>query len=57
MIDAGICDGDLVVIEKTPEAAAGNIVVALDEYGQNTLKKYAGFDQASREFILQYMNE
>ena len=40
MEDAGIEDGDMVVIRKQPEAHVGDIVVALDETGSNTLKKY-----------------
>ena len=39
MIEAGIDDGDLVVIKKQPTAYEGDIVVALVE-GQNTLKRY-----------------
>ena len=39
MIEAGIDDGDLVVIRKTDHAKSGDIVVALAN-GQNTLKRY-----------------
>lgn len=39
MIRAGIYDGDLVVIRKTPTAAVGQIVVAVDDEGQTTLKR------------------
>lgn len=39
MIDAGISDGDLVVIRKTPEAKDGDIVVALTEETGTTLKR------------------
>lgn len=39
MIRAGIYDGDLVVIRKTPTAAVGQIVVAVDDEGQATLKR------------------
>ncbi len=35
----------------------GNIVVALDPNGQNTLKRYGGFDADSGFYILEYMNE
>lgn len=39
MIEAGIDDGDLVVIKKQKTANEGDIVVALVD-GQNTLKRY-----------------
>ena len=38
MKDAGILDGDLVVIEPTPSPRAGQIVVALID-GESTLKR------------------
>ena len=41
MIRAGIYDGDLVVIRKTCTASAGQIVVAIDDEGQTTLKRLA----------------
>lgn len=40
MIDAHICDGDLVVIKKQDSADDGQIVVALLDDGSATLKKY-----------------
>ncbi len=40
MHDAGIDEGDLVVITAQNEANVGDIVVALDGSGQNTLKRY-----------------
>jgi repressor LexA len=40
MIDAHICDGDLVVIKKQDQADDGQIVVALLDDGSATLKKY-----------------
>ncbi|MCB0352955.1 MAG: transcriptional repressor LexA [Bdellovibrionales bacterium] len=40
MIDAHICDGDLVVIKKQDQAENGQIVVALLEDGTATLKTY-----------------
>jgi len=40
MIDAHICDGDLVVIKKQEYAENGQIVVALLEDGSATLKTY-----------------
>ena len=39
MIEAGIDDGDLVVVKKQVEANEGDIVVALVD-NQNTLKRY-----------------
>lgn len=56
MEDAGIFEGDLVVILKTPVADKGDIVVALDDEGQNTLKRLDGYDKKGRA-ILEYMNE
>ena len=56
MVDAGISEGDLVVILKQPTAEVGDIVVALDDQNQNTLKRFAGFDENNR-VILEYMNE
>jgi hypothetical protein len=38
MVNAGICDGDIVVGEITPEARPGAIVVALID-GESTLKR------------------
>lgn len=40
MIDAHICDGDIVVIKKQDTADDGQIVVALLEDNSATLKKY-----------------
>ena len=57
MVDAGIEDGDMVVIRKQPEAMIGDIVVALDETGSNTLKKYGGLDPDSHSVILLYQNQ
>ena len=39
MIDAGIFDGDTVVIRKSENADNGKIVVALVEGGEVTLKR------------------
>ena len=41
MIGAGIQDGDLVVIRKASHASVGQIVVAIDDEGQTTLKRLA----------------
>ena len=56
MEDAGIAEGDLVIILRQPTAEVGDIVVALDDEQQNTLKRFAGFDEKGRS-ILEYMNE
>lgn len=40
MIDAGILDGDTVVIENTQRADSGAIVVALIDQNEATLKKF-----------------
>ena len=55
MVDAGIEDGDLVLIELRGEANKGDVVVALDPEGQNTLKRYAGKTRGG--YLLAYMNE
>lgn len=56
MEDAGISEGDMVVIRRQETADVGDIVVALDEDGRNTLKRFGGFDEKHRA-ILEYMNE
>lgn len=55
MVDAGIEADDLVLIELCHDAAVGDIVVALDPDGENTLKQFAGKDGDG--FILAYMNK
>ena len=40
MINAGIDDGDYVVIRQQPSAEEGQIVVAMVEDGEATLKRY-----------------
>ena len=55
MVDAGIDDGDLVLIELRHEASEGDIVVALDTEGENTLKRYEG--KAKDGYLLAFMNE
>lgn len=57
MVDAGIEEDDLIVIERNCSAKKGYIVVALDPYNQNTLKRYAGFNKTERRYILKYENE
>lgn len=39
MIDAGILDGDLVVIQRTKDATSGDIIVALVDDEEATLKR------------------
>ncbi len=57
MEDAGISEGDLVLIRKQADCAVGDIVVALDEQKENTLKIYGGVDAANQKAILRYANE
>ena len=57
MADAGIDEDDLLVIERNCPALEGDIVVALDEDNQNTLKRYAGYDEDSGYYILEYENK
>ena len=57
MEDEDICDGDLVLIRKQPDCEVGDIVVALDENGENTLKVYGGIDNTTNKVILKYANE
>ena len=57
MEDEDICDGDLVLIRKQPDCEVGDIVVALDENGENTLKVYGGIDKRTKKVILRYANE
>lgn len=46
MVEAGILDRDYVVVEQTPEAKNGDVVVALLDNGFATLKRY--FKEATR---------
>ena len=57
MVDAGIGEGDLVLIRKQAECEVGDIVVALDENNENTLKIYGGVDRESGKVMLKYANE
>lgn len=43
MIDEGILDGDIVVIKKSQNAITGDIVVALIDNNEVTLKKFRSF--------------
>ena len=56
MEDEGIEEGDLVVIRQTSEAQIGDLVIAMDADGLNTLKKYAGVDPENGKATLQYCN-
>ena len=56
MIDVGINENDLVLIKKQETAVVGDIVVALDENNENTLKTFAGIDEESGCAILRYEN-
>ena len=57
MVDAGIEDKDLVVIRRQDTASVGDIVVALDEDSQNTLKTFDGIDDESGYALLKYENQ
>ena len=57
MKDAGIDDGDLVIVRIQSEASVGDIVVALDGDGTSTLKRYGGCDPESHAAMLLYQNE
>lgn len=56
MVDAGIDEGDLIVIRKQQTADICDIVVALDDANCNTLKRFGGFDDEGNA-ILEYMNQ
>ena len=56
MIDSGIAEGDLIIIKKQSSAEIGDIVVALDENNENTLKTYAGVDEETGCAVLRYEN-
>ena len=55
MINAGIDDGDLVIIKRQSTARDGDIVVAL--YGDDATLKRFYFDRANKRFILHPENE
>lgn len=57
MVDVGISEGDLVLIRKQVTCEEGDIVVALDEDNQNTLKTFAGIDEENGYAILAYENK
>lgn len=57
MEDEGIESGDLLVIKQNDSPRIGDLVIALDEDNQNTLKRYGGKDKKSGKTILQYCNK
>lgn len=57
MEDAGIEKGDLLVIRKNTTAKKGDIVIALDEELQNTLKLFDGYEKKTMKAILRYQNQ
>ena len=57
MVDAGIEDEDLIVIRIQDTATVGDIVVALDEDNENTLKIFGGIDEENGDVILRYANQ
>lgn len=57
MEDEGIEAGDLLVIRQNPSPEVGELVIALDEENQNTLKRFGGFDKKTGKAILQYRNK
>ena len=57
MEDENISEGDLLLIKKQPDCEVGDIVVALDENNENTLKVYGGIDKKTKKAILKYANE
>lgn len=57
MVDAGIEEDDLLVIERNCPASEGDIVVALAQDNQNTLKRFAGYDEDEDCYLLAYQNE
>lgn len=57
MEDAGIKEGDILVIRKHANPKIGDIIVALDEFKENTLKRYGGMDPETNKVRLEYQNE
>lgn len=55
MVDAGIEEGDLIVIRRQSDCQVGDIIVALNGDNQNTLKRFGGFDD-DQYAVLEYMN-
>lgn len=57
MVDAGIDDGDLVVIRTDCTAEIGDIIVALTEDNESTLKVFGGVGEDTKKAILEYRNQ
>lgn len=57
MVDVGIDDGDLVVVRMDCKAETGDIVVALTEENESTLKVFGGVDKTTQKAILEYRNQ
>ena len=57
MVDAGIDDGDLVVVRTDCTAEVGDIVVALTEDNESTLKVFGGVDEKAERAVLEYRNQ
>lgn len=57
MVDAGIEEGDLLVIRQQETVEPGDVVIALDEENENTLKVFGGIDGKTGEAILRYANQ
>ena len=47
----------MLCIERNCPAGIGDIVVALDDKGENTLKRYKGFDKEKGCYVLAYENK
>ena len=56
MEDAGIEEGDIVVVENRQYPEKNEIVVAMDEEGANTLKRYKGTNEKGQA-TLAFENE
>ena len=57
MEDAGIQEGDLILIRKQESCEEGDIVVALDQNNENTLKIFGGINQENHKAVLRYANK
>ena len=57
MVDADIEEGDILVIRKNAVPNVGDIIVALDDNQENTLKRYAGIDPKTHMAVLKYQNQ
>lgn len=57
MVDVGIEEGDLLVIRQQEIAEPGDVIVALDEENENTLKVFGGVAEETGGAILRYANQ